>query len=298
LQLGESKLFWRPRRFPHRGGPDDAAPKLDATASKAVEMFIRDARAAYGDGLVRFVLFGSRARGEGAATLTSWSFSGSSAIGSRIVTGFGHKAARGCRFSPFYFAYRRDSLHEPSAHSSCRVESVKQRYAMSTSPSVVPRKQSLYEDDLYAWTTRQATLIRAGRVDELDLDHIAEELDDLGSEIYRRLESALTVLFAHMLKWDYQPERRTRSWEATIREQIKRIAKMLEKNPSLKSKLAEATTEGYEYGRDRASGETDMPVESFPEKSGYTWHDVMEREFRLDEPEPSQTSGPSTGRGS
>lgn len=92
---------------------------------------------------------------------------------------------------------------------------------MSTSPSVVPRKQSLYEDDLYAWTTRQANLIRAGRVDELDLDHIAEELDDLGSEIYRRLESALTVLFAHMLKWDYQPERRTRSWEAIIREQEK-----------------------------------------------------------------------------
>jgi hypothetical protein len=178
------------------------------------------------------------------------------------------------------------------------VESVKQRYAMSTSASVVPHKQSLYEDDRYEWTTRQATLIRAGRVDELDLDHIAEQLDDLGSEIYRRLESALTVLFAHMLKWDYQPERRTRSWEATIREQRKRIAKMLEKNPSLKSKLAEATTEGYEYGRDRASGETDMPVESFPEKSGYTWHDVMEREFRLDEPEPSQTSGPSTGRGS
>jgi hypothetical protein len=169
---------------------------------------------------------------------------------------------------------------------------------MSTSPSVVPSKQSLYEDDHHEWTVRQAALIRAGRVGELDLDHIAEELDDLGSEIYRRLESALTVLFAHILKWDYQPERRSRSWEATIREQRKRIAKLLEKNPSLKSKLAEATTEGYDYGRDRASGETGMPVESFPEASEYSWHDVMEREFRLDEPEPSQTSGPRSGRGS
>jgi Domain of unknown function DUF29 len=169
---------------------------------------------------------------------------------------------------------------------------------MSTSPSVVPSKQSLYEDDHHEWTVRQAALIRAGRVGELDLDHIAEELDDLGSEIYRRLESALTVLFAHILKWDYQPERRSRSWEATIREQRKRIAKLLEKNPSLKSKLAEATTEGYDYGRDRASGETGMPVESFPEASEYSWHDVMEREFRLDEPEPSQTRGPRSGRGS
>jgi len=167
---------------------------------------------------------------------------------------------------------------------------------MSTSPSVVPREQALYEDDLHAWANQQATLIRAGRVDELDLDHIAEELDDLGSEIYRRLESALTVLFAHMLKWDCQPERRTRSWEATIREQRKRIARLLEKNPSLKSKLAEATAEGYDYGRDRASGETGMPVESLPESSGYTWHDVMEREFRFDQHEPSQTSAPGSGR--
>jgi hypothetical protein len=170
---------------------------------------------------------------------------------------------------------------------------------MSTSPSVVPQdKQSLYENDLYSWTNQQATLIRAGRLDELDLDHIAEELDDLGSEIYRRLESALTVLFLHMLKWDYQPELRSRSWEATIREQRKRIAKLLEKNPSLKSKLGEATEEGYEYGRDRASGETDMPVESFPEKSEYTWYDLTEREFRLDEPEVSETNRPGSGRGS
>jgi Domain of unknown function DUF29 len=169
---------------------------------------------------------------------------------------------------------------------------------MSTSPSVVPQeKQSLYEDDLYSWTTRQATLIRAGRLDELDLDHIAEELDDLGSEIYRRLESALTVLFMHMLKWDYQPEFRSRRWEATIREQRKRISKLLEKNPSLKSKLVEATAEGYEYGRDRASGETNMPVESFPEKSEYTWYDVTEREFRFGEPDVSEANQPGSGRG-
>src|ERR1700720_4707974 len=135
---------------------------------------------------------------------------------------------------------------------------------MSTSPSVVSQGQSLYEDDLHEWASRQAALIRANRTDELDFAHIAEELDDVGSELYRRLESSFTVLFAHMLKWDHQPERRSRSWEATIREQRKRIAKLLEKNPSLKSKLAEATTEGYEYGRDRASGESDMPVESFP----------------------------------
>lgn len=163
---------------------------------------------------------------------------------------------------------------------------------MVTSPSVVAQGHSLYEDDLHEWASRQAALIRANRIDELDLAHIAEELDDVGSELYRRLESSFTVLFAHMLKWDHQPERRTRSWEATIREQRKRIARLLEKNPSLKAKLAEAMAEGYEYGRDRASGETELSLETFPEKSTYTTHDVMQREFQLDEPDLSHGSGP------
>jgi hypothetical protein len=167
---------------------------------------------------------------------------------------------------------------------------------MSTSPSVVSQGPSLYEDDLHEWASRQASLIRANRIDELDLAHIAEELDDVGSELYRRLESSFTVLFAHMLKWDHQPERRSRSWEATIREQRKRVLRLLEKNPSLRAKLVEAMTEGYEYGRDRASGETDMPLESFPEKSQYTWHDAIEREFRLDEPDLSSSSDPGKTR--
>jgi len=154
---------------------------------------------------------------------------------------------------------------------------------MPTSPSVVPQdKSSLYEDDLYAWASRQAELLRAGSLNELDLDHIAEELDDVGNEIDERLESALTILFMHMLKWDFQPDRRSRSWEATIREQRKRIATLLRKNPSLKARLAAAQQSGYDYGRDRASGETDIPVETFPETSPYSWQDVTEREFRVD----------------
>lgn len=151
----------------------------------------------------------------------------------------------------------------------------------STSPSVVP--QHVSDDiDLYAWSHRQAALIRAGRLDELDLDRLAGEIDDVGSEIYERLESALTVLLMHMLKWDHQPGHRSRSWEATIREQRKRIAKLLKDNPSLKSKLDDAQHAGYGYGRDRASGETDRPVETFPAECPYTWHDITARVFRYD----------------
>lgn len=154
------------------------------------------------------------------------------------------------------------------------------------SPSVVPDAPVPVESDIHAWAGRQALLIRAGRLDELDLERIAGELDDVGSEIYERLESALTVLLMHMLKWDWQPERRFRSWEATIREQRKRITKLLADNPSLKAKLEAARTTAYSYGRDRASGETDIPVETFPEISPYGWADITERLFLVDEPTP------------
>jgi hypothetical protein len=157
----------------------------------------------------------------------------------------------------------------------------------SISPSVVPDDQALVEGDLHAWANRQASLIRAGRLDELDLERIAGELDDVGSEIYERLEGALTVLIMHMLKWDFQPDRRSRSWEATIREQRKRIAKLLADNPSLKAKLDAAKAAGYSYGRDRASGETDIAVETFPETSPYSWHDITERAFRVDPMKPA-----------
>jgi Domain of unknown function DUF29 len=155
---------------------------------------------------------------------------------------------------------------------------------MSTSPSVVPDKPVIDDDDAYAWAGRQAALLRARRFDELDLDRIAGELDDVGSEIYERLESALTILFMHMLKWDLQPERRSRSWEATIREQRRRIAKLLRENPSLRAKLESAKEAGYGYGRDRASGETDIAIERFPEASPYSWQDIADRDFKIDPP--------------
>jgi hypothetical protein len=122
---------------------------------------------------------------------------------------------------------------------------------MSTSPSVKPRQgQPLYEADLHLWASQQAALLREGRLNELDLIHIAEELDDVGSEIYQRLESALTVLLTHMLKWDFQPDRRSRGWEATIRGHRRCVEKLIKQNPSLKSKLPEALSEGYQNGRD------------------------------------------------
>src|SRR5271157_5220669 len=88
--------------------------------------------------------------------------------------------------------------------------------------------------DLYSWALRQAELLRAGRLSEIDPAAIAEEIDDVGEAEYHRLESALRVLMLHLLKWDHQPDRRSRSWTLTVLEQRRRVQRQLRKNPGLK----------------------------------------------------------------
>ena len=154
----------------------------------------------------------------------------------------------------------------------------------STTPAKTARGASpgLYERDCYAWSIEQAKALRERRFADLDIENLAEEIEDVGKSEYRALESALTVLLMHLLKWDHQPSRRSRSWEATVRDQRRSAIKTLSKNPSLQSKLDELVRDAYESARDRASGETDLPVERFPEVNPYDWPTMMERPIEFD----------------
>ena len=95
-----------------------------------------------------------------------------------------------------------------------------------------------YRQDVVAWAKEQAELIRAGRFDLLDLEHIADEIDDVGKSEQRELASRMSVLMAHLLKWQCQPERRSTSWTLTIREQRKGLRRRLKNTPSLKNELS------------------------------------------------------------
>ena|SRR5687768_18033668 len=142
-----------------------------------------------------------------------------------------------------------------------------------------PAPGSLYDRDLHAWADEQVRLLRAGRFDEIDAENIAEEISDVGSEQYDKLESALRVLLTHMLKWDYQPERRSRSWEATIAVQRNHVLRQLRKNASLQSRIGEAVDDSYSDARRLASGETDMDLRHFPEECPYDWDEILNRPF-------------------
>ena len=133
------------------------------------------------------------------------------------------------------------------------------------------------EADLYSWAVRQAELLRAGRLSEIDPAAIAEEIDDVGEEQYDKLESALRVLMLHLLKWDHQPERRSRSWTATVREQRRRVLRQLRKNPGLRSRLNEALGDAYDDARDEAYVETGLPLKVFPANRPFDYEEIMER---------------------
>ena len=94
-----------------------------------------------------------------------------------------------------------------------------------------------YEDDIVAWADQQAALLRDRRFELLDIEHLAEEIEDVGKSEQRELASRMAVLLAHLLKWRYQPERRGASWEATIRVQRKALVAHLARVPSLEAIL-------------------------------------------------------------
>jgi len=137
-------------------------------------------------------------------------------------------------------------------------------------------KDNLYDTDFHAWALLQARRVRAGEA--IDGQHIAEELEDLGKNTQQQLENRMAVLLAHLLKWEFQPDKRSRSWEGTIKEQRRRVEKLLRKNPSLKSELAETIADAYAIAVTFASVETGIVEEDFPAECPYTLQQMLELE--------------------
>lgn len=127
-----------------------------------------------------------------------------------------------------------------------------------------------YEKDVFAWASEQARLLRVGRFDLLDIEHIAGEIEDVGKSEQRELASRMAVLLAHLLKWQYQPERQGASWEKTIRAQRKEVLYMLDESPSLMPKLAEAKWLDMVWARAVAQAVNETGLDCFPEVCPWT----------------------------
>lgn len=141
---------------------------------------------------------------------------------------------------------------------------------------------SLYDEDFYTWTERQAELIRQGRVDALDLDNIAEEIADLGRSLSASLEASYRLICLHQLKRMMQPERAGRSWNVTIGRERLRAARLLRQNPGLKPHREALLAEAYADARAEAALETDLPLARFPATMPFTLAQIMDPDFWAD----------------
>jgi len=135
----------------------------------------------------------------------------------------------------------------------------------------------LYDRDIVAWAREQARQLRAGRFDLLDLEHLAEEIEDVGRSEQRELASRMTVLLAHLLKWRYQPDRRGVSWQVTLSGQRERLLRRLEKTPSLKAVLSDPDwwADAWLDARIEAAKETGVEIQRFPAACPWTVEQVL-----------------------
>lgn len=145
----------------------------------------------------------------------------------------------------------------------------------------------LYEQDFSLWTIRTADLLKQKRFEELDLEHLIDELGDMGRSNLHELVNRLRVLLAHLLKWQYQYQQLSerwaefegKSWRNTIIEQRAALLYLLRQNPGLKRILVDAINDAYPQALEIAIAETDLPITLFPANCPYTQEQILDKSY-------------------
>jgi len=137
-----------------------------------------------------------------------------------------------------------------------------------------------YEQDFFSWTQEQAAAIRAGDFSQLDREHLAGEIEEMGRSEQRALASRLAVIVAHLLKLQLQTERtptNEKSWRNSVATQRRQVQRLLGKNPGLRNPaiLADALESAWDDGRDWAIRETGLDPEEFPSEPIYDLAEIL-----------------------
>ena len=150
---------------------------------------------------------------------------------------------------------------------------------MARAESVADDRLSLYEHDFCLWLEQQAALLREGRFGELDLAHLVEEIEAMARKDKKAIKSNLVVLLSHLLKFQFQPEQRSRSRRGSIVEHRQRMRDDFEESPSLRSHAAQVFASAYADARERASAETGLPLRTLPRSSPFTLEQTLDPKF-------------------
>ena len=151
-----------------------------------------------------------------------------------------------------------------------------------------------YDDDFYAWTQYQAEVLRTMAVadNRFDRENVAEEIEDMGKEQKHALKSQMRRLILHLLKWEFQPGRRSDSWLESIGDARVEIADDLDQNPSLKPLAPELPNQVYAQAVKRAATETHLAQKTFPPSCPYTYEQLMDDDFLPGPAQPHPRDAP------
>lgn len=153
---------------------------------------------------------------------------------------------------------------------------------MARAKDAVQVETPLYERDFCLWVEEQAQLLREGRLEQLDLVNLIDEIEDLGIHEKKAVQSNLVVVLKHLLKYQFQPRRRSRRWLSSIAEHRRRLRNDLATSPSLRSYAREQFEECYQDGRRQALIETGLAPDALPSAPPYTLEQTLDPEFLPD----------------
>lgn len=148
-------------------------------------------------------------------------------------------------------------------------------------------KRAGYDQDFAAWLLEQAAALKEGRFGDLDPAELADEVEGLARREFKALVRAIRIVLLHMLKWDYQIAKRSRSWRNSIAEHRRQILEELQGNPSFRARLPEAVARAYAPARLKAHAQTEVFLPLFPEDCPYSWDEIMTRRHEFDADTPA-----------
>jgi hypothetical protein len=150
---------------------------------------------------------------------------------------------------------------------------------MTAQLSSTTNTTNLYNRDYYLWLEHTAQLIKEGKFSEVDVANLVEEIEDMGRSEKRAVKSNLVILLLHLLKYKYQPAKKTNSWKASIREHRRRLRDDFQVSPSLKRYFEEVFDECYQDAREQAADETGLPKDTFPTESPFTPPETLNPDY-------------------
>jgi hypothetical protein len=144
------------------------------------------------------------------------------------------------------------------------------------------KDNNLYERDYYRWLENTAQILKEGNLQNLDIPNLIEEIEDMGRSEKRAVKSNLIIVLMHLLKYQYQKEKRSNSWLFTIKEHRRRLREEFQTSPSLKKYSIEVLAECYQDARDLAATETGLSIDTFPVQSPFTPEQTLNPDYLPD----------------